>query len=381
MQSTNLRSGAAERFLKLGIGAASNPQHPPESESESGNVPKSHFKKTVCLADWWLTKVETGFQRRGLAVAGFSSREKQALRVFSSAPILKRYDIFTLETSDGICVILKGFINKAQTLENGFPSDCKHKKSSPDNISGVDLYNNLSFKSQGVNHFEDGCENFVGSKDGMNAKDVKKNKKPSVAAPYSEKPANVVSEGNLNMPSISCGITGQESLADAQYVPQGIKRRIELDADSVKNDLGHNFEAPTQHSKNMPKPKDRKSKKKSTVTRPLREGTYKQKVDADASILSESAGASGAKTKRREYKTPDVGHEQTGPASSSRLMSCTRSRSGRLLMPTLEFWRNERAIYSVDRTVTGFQKSMRSEELRKGSGSEPPRKRWNKSRS
>ncbi|XP_051117601.1 kinetochore-associated protein KNL-2 homolog isoform X2 [Andrographis paniculata] len=58
--------------------------------------------------------------------------------------------------------------------------------------------------------------------------------------------------------------------------------------------------------------------------------------------------------------------EQAGAASSSRLMSCTRSRSGRLFMPTLEFWRNERAIYNVDRTVTGFQESIRLEELRKG---------------
>ncbi|KAG8362649.1 hypothetical protein BUALT_BualtUnG0054600 [Buddleja alternifolia] len=45
------------------------------------------------------------------------------MRVFSSAPILKRYDMFTLQTADGICVIIKGFINKARTVENGFPSD------------------------------------------------------------------------------------------------------------------------------------------------------------------------------------------------------------------------------------------------------------------
>ncbi|KAI9153284.1 hypothetical protein LWI28_008831 [Acer negundo] len=42
------------------------------------------------------------------------------MRVFTSAPIVKRYDIFTLETADGICIILKGFINKSRTKENGF---------------------------------------------------------------------------------------------------------------------------------------------------------------------------------------------------------------------------------------------------------------------
>lgn len=48
------------------------------------------------------------------------------MRVFSSAPIAKRYDTFTVETVDGICVIIKGFINKQRTTDNGFPSEaCK----------------------------------------------------------------------------------------------------------------------------------------------------------------------------------------------------------------------------------------------------------------
>lgn len=45
------------------------------------------------------------------------------MRVFSSAQILERYDTFTVETIDGIYVILKGFMNKTRTMENGFPSD------------------------------------------------------------------------------------------------------------------------------------------------------------------------------------------------------------------------------------------------------------------
>ncbi|KAL6974101.1 hypothetical protein U1Q18_028284 [Sarracenia purpurea var. burkii] len=45
------------------------------------------------------------------------------MRVFSSAPILKTYDLFTLETVDGVFVLIKGFINKVRTKENGFPSE------------------------------------------------------------------------------------------------------------------------------------------------------------------------------------------------------------------------------------------------------------------
>ncbi|KAL8477651.1 hypothetical protein ACS0TY_029816 [Phlomoides rotata] len=94
----------------------------PVDQRNQGNSQKSHFQQTVCLVDWWLVKAENGAQRRGLAVAGFSSREKQAVRVFSSSPILTRYDVFTLETTDGICVILNGLINKDCTVGNGFPS-------------------------------------------------------------------------------------------------------------------------------------------------------------------------------------------------------------------------------------------------------------------
>ena len=49
------------------------------------------------------------------------------MRVFVSAPVTKRYDLFSLETADGIYIIIKGFINEQRTLENGFPPEvCGH---------------------------------------------------------------------------------------------------------------------------------------------------------------------------------------------------------------------------------------------------------------
>ncbi|KAF5953779.1 hypothetical protein HYC85_006635 [Camellia sinensis] len=94
------------------------------STNDSSNpASSSYFQKTVCLHDWWLIMAENDFQGKRLAVAGLTSREQQAVRVFSSAPILKRYDVFTLETVDGIFVLIKGFINKDRTKENGFPSE------------------------------------------------------------------------------------------------------------------------------------------------------------------------------------------------------------------------------------------------------------------
>ncbi|KAH0632323.1 hypothetical protein KY284_035109 [Solanum tuberosum] len=94
-----------------------------EKEPKSINSSKSCFQPTVSLKDWWLIRAERDSQGRTLAVAGLTSREGQALRGFTSAPILKIYDVFNLETIDGICVVLKGFINKSCSEENGFPSE------------------------------------------------------------------------------------------------------------------------------------------------------------------------------------------------------------------------------------------------------------------
>ncbi|XP_027368209.1 kinetochore-associated protein KNL-2 homolog [Abrus precatorius] len=80
----------------------------------------SSFRRTVSLYDWWLVKAKNDFQGKRLAVAGVSSRKDEAVRVFVSAPVVKRCHFFSLETVDGICVLLSGFINAQRTLENGF---------------------------------------------------------------------------------------------------------------------------------------------------------------------------------------------------------------------------------------------------------------------
>ncbi|KAJ4972198.1 hypothetical protein NE237_005297 [Protea cynaroides] len=89
----------------------------------SKNQPISSFSKTVCLVDWWLIKTEKDFCGKRLAVGGITSKEQRAIRVFSSSPIFKKYDAFTLETVDGITVLINGLINRDQTLQNGFPSE------------------------------------------------------------------------------------------------------------------------------------------------------------------------------------------------------------------------------------------------------------------
>ncbi|KAJ4955867.1 hypothetical protein NE237_012650 [Protea cynaroides] len=89
-------------------------------------ISNSSFKM-VFLQDWWLVKADLDFHGKRLAVGGLAFRERQALRGFSSAPIVKRIDTFTLETSDGITIAIKGLINWSRTHQNGFSMEvCNH---------------------------------------------------------------------------------------------------------------------------------------------------------------------------------------------------------------------------------------------------------------
>ncbi|XP_047336436.1 kinetochore-associated protein KNL-2 homolog [Impatiens glandulifera] len=96
---------------------------PPSRPIGHNDASTSYFVKTVCLQNWWLIKAENEFDGRRLGIAGQTSREHQAVREFKSAPILKRHDIFTLETVDGVFILMEGFINEDRTKENGFPPE------------------------------------------------------------------------------------------------------------------------------------------------------------------------------------------------------------------------------------------------------------------
>lgn len=102
-----------------------NPMH--NSTNHPLNTPLSSFHKCVCLEDWWLVKAESDCNGKRLAVGGLTSKGHQAKRVFYSSPIIKRNDAYTLETTDGIIVIIQGLINRARSNENGFPPEVCNK--------------------------------------------------------------------------------------------------------------------------------------------------------------------------------------------------------------------------------------------------------------
>ncbi|XP_073004717.1 uncharacterized protein [Typha latifolia] len=102
-----------------------NPSIPTTGTPSSGAIVSSH-KNCVLLGDWWLARAEGECGTKRLSVVGFASR-KHAIRIFTSAPIVKRCNAYTLETADGVTVIIQGMVNKDRMHENGFPPEvCNH---------------------------------------------------------------------------------------------------------------------------------------------------------------------------------------------------------------------------------------------------------------
>ncbi|KAL0450253.1 UNVERIFIED_CONTAM: hypothetical protein Slati_1581700 [Sesamum latifolium] len=77
----------------------------------------------VLLHDWWLIKADADSDGKRLGVGGFTSKESQGIRSFSSAPIVQRHDAVTLKTVDGMTILIHGQINRSRTLENGFSQE------------------------------------------------------------------------------------------------------------------------------------------------------------------------------------------------------------------------------------------------------------------
>ncbi|KAK4407748.1 hypothetical protein Sango_0355800 [Sesamum angolense] len=414
------------------MASSSNPVH----EKDKGKAPRSHFQPTVCLADWWLVEVEHDFQGSRLGVAGFTSREKQAMRVFSSAPILKTYGFSTLETTDGICVILDSLINKVRTLENGFSSDSE-----------------ATFPLEIVvcNHFNCGFpiywkeydENFLRKESPSSGVKLMKSKKAkTLPDPLPQKSDSEISGSveNINMTCIASGLLQKESYSAGHTVKEHIASNIPLTCvkntmqnrskpvadslrkvkvhrkDSTNANLGislslseeiltHTEGRVTTRSMSNLKMKEKNNKASARISGGEKislnsvSSMGSEKVDlapgycepgGRSNCYSEVSGLHGhtdkaklgeldagsmkdvleqisetssqdkdlrrlklkARHRRQKIKqqhhlrTPDKEKEKV-PSATPQSLSCNRSRSGRLLMPTLAFWCNQRAIYNA----------------------------------
>ncbi|XP_007027063.2 PREDICTED: uncharacterized protein LOC18597787 isoform X2 [Theobroma cacao] len=390
------------------------------AQNDSKDGGSSYFQKTVSLHDWWLVKADKDFEGKRLAVAGSTSRELEAVRLFTSAPIVKRYDVFTLETADGICVCIKGFINRHRTEENGFSSEvfthfsfgfppyweeyakkCLGENGTTDielevvrNPSKPARDSDPSLILTPIEHVE------VASQD----KHVQMScfqtasKGSDVLNPAVNLSSKVEKRSNLNIGvAIDCSHNLSEQIAaavdasnasntqdPAAKLLTSVEERINHSPSNIETDnvnvrkkknranispyISGNRRTRSQIIKGSPNESSgvgcsMTPKERASATELQDEQKLSRRITRSfPSMLSHvnERCSSGKETRRKldfEKVASPVSRERKGKQSviSPESLSLKCSRSGRLLLPRLEFWRNQIAVYDQTRKITGIR--------------------------
>ncbi|KAA0032623.1 hypothetical protein IC582_020219 [Cucumis melo] len=291
---------------------ASSPEFRGTTTPNSCGASVSHFQKTVRLLDWWLTRAESNSNGKTLAVAGLTSTPGQPVRVFSSAPIVKRHDVFTLETADGICVVLKGFINKLRTTDNGFtPQVFKHF------LFGFPP----NWETHAAYCFEGGASDSTAPGGNVSHKD----NLPCTSKSVTDADMNNGTLTNMNSPlreiSPSNGLDHGDSMAE----------------ETMQTTSATETPVPFTGANVQDEEVDNKGKK---------ETESRKKVKKKIIFYSPGSSVSMNTRGRKECLI------------SPECRSYGRSRSGRVLLPTMEFWRNQLPVYDSDRKLRGIREEQ-----------------------
>ncbi|XVF08067.1 hypothetical protein REPUB_Repub06bG0193900 [Reevesia pubescens] len=400
------------------------------AQNDSNDGGSSYFEKTVCLHDWWLVKAEKDFEGKRLAIAGSTSRELKPVRVFNSAPIVKRYDVFTLETADGICVCIKGFINRQRTNENGFSSEVFNHF-----YFGFPLYwEEYAKKCLGENFNPDIDKEVV-----PNSSESARDSDPNLISTPSKHAEVVGQDKHVQMSCLENVSKGSDVLNGAVNLSSMVEERsnIDIEADmdysnngtdqttaaadvsntsnahnhaanlptSIEERIYHspsNIERGKNHKVNVSPyiPGNRITRSQVQITNDNRKNnsevgcstTQKDRASTmkvqDEQKLNRSVPHSLSHVKERyslketrrkldfEEVESSVSWKRKGKQSvvSPKSLSLKCSRSGRVLLPRLEFWRNQIPVYDQNRRITGIKEEVDAIK-RSGSRSEPQKRR------
>ncbi|XP_027173297.1 kinetochore-associated protein KNL-2 homolog [Coffea eugenioides] len=415
----------------------------PSTPNNCTSTSRSYFQTTVGLSDWWLVKAEKDFRGKRLAIAGIPHRDEQALRVFSSAPILKRHDLFNLETADGVWIIIKGLINKARTEENGFPSEvfdhfiigfppyweeyalncfggesptmgtaqsnCDSENLSPE--AGIVVPVTVDFTDcPRINHKnasseeaeDDNCKKNSSIEDSPAGG---RNESSSKSKSGGAKPSDAVSQQESRVLAkfrhSDCYCRNESGLSP--MVPEASGKELSSSNCSIEqmetlelsgNSLDDNVRQPLAQA-GFEENSDPPSDQANMFTDGDRKQDQKNKrIRKRARKVMHSPSWLGGVGKKREKNAGASKRPMPNPANFSvkkgspitrkkkeesfialpESLSLQRSRSGRLLLPTMQFWRNQRAVYDADRRIMGIKDPQLNQHT-KGSRSEPQRKK------
>uniref|UniRef100_A0A1J3CU39 SANTA domain-containing protein n=1 Tax=Noccaea caerulescens TaxID=107243 RepID=A0A1J3CU39_NOCCA len=397
----------------------------------------SSFQKTVILSDWWLIKCSNEFEGKRFGVSGTevaASVESRAKRVFTSSPIIKAFDVFTIQASDGICINLRGFLNKERVVKSGFLpeisrefifgfppcweqicNNCFRDVNTIPTISHKACFTTLSSCKNTKGNLQDSPaesrrdkstvteKNMAESNDKDDGGDKKTARRKSLrlqsSSGHKSKLQNATSDGNegldkgksSDVENDDCETIDFEDIGrkldeaintdDGDHPSEGFDKAINIEvippangcADNVdhvpstsatgeseqrKGELKVTRASPRSISKDLDKSskpgKKGKSKKSGktlkNVVEPMNRSRSKVKEAVETTL-------SGGKTKRKinfdVEVTPDKEEKvQKTNTVSTDSVGQKRSRSGRVLVSPLEFWRDQIPVYDMDRNLT-----------------------------
>ncbi|GMI96504.1 hypothetical protein HRI_003319700 [Hibiscus trionum] len=278
------------------------------TQGGSNDGSSSYFQKTVCLQDWWLVKAEKEFDGRRLAVAGSTSMESKAFRLFTSAPIVKRFDLFTLQTADGICVCIRGSINEQRTIENGFSSEV-------------------------FTHF------YIGF--------------PPYWEKYAKECLGASISGDIKSEVVS---NSSDAARDSDPILFSTPSSLVINSSTVVEERS-NLDG------------SQKKDKASTIKVQGEQNLKRYTPIRLSSELNHVKAHSPRKEAQKKLDFVDVAtpvsdkRKGTQSIISPESLNLKRSRSGRVLLPPMEFWRNQIPVYDQDRRVTGIKEGVDDTQL------------------
>ncbi|XP_022748251.1 uncharacterized protein LOC111297914 isoform X2 [Durio zibethinus] len=394
------------------------------TQNDNNDGHSSYFQKTVCLHDWWLVKADKDFEGKRLAIAGSTSREFKAVRLFTSAPIVKRYDVFTLETADRICVCIKGFINRQRTHENGFSSEVfTHFY-----FGFPPYWEEYAKKCLGENLTSDIELEVV-----PNSSESASDPDPSLISTPSKHKEVFSQDKRVQMSCVENASRGSDVLNQAANLSSMVEERSNLDI-GVEMDYSElatadvrvlNASNTHNHAANMPRSIEKRithapanietkivnvnpytSGNRTTKGRvQITNSSQKKNVEVGCSTMqkdrastrkvqdeqqlnssiprSTQRGSPRKETQRKldfEKVASSVSPERKQKQSviSPKSLNLKYSRAGRVLLPPLEFWRNQIPVYDQNRTITGIKEEVNAVKP-SGSRSQPQKRRKRKS--
>ncbi|KAA3455082.1 Inositol 1,4,5-trisphosphate receptor type 3 [Gossypium australe] len=244
---------------------------PKTSDKNDGNAiqndSSSYFQKTVCLHDWWLIKAEKEFEGKRLSVAGSTSIESKAFRLFTSAPIV--FTHFFIGFPPYWEKYAKEFLGETIMADVGLEAVPNSSNAARD--SGPSLISTPCNHAVNLSTMVEERSNLDSSQQKGEASTIK-----------------VQDEQNLNRKTPSCLTSKLNHVKESSLEKETRKK---LDFEEVASSVS----------------RERKGNK---------------------SIIS--------------------------PES----LNFKRSRSGRVLLPRMEFWRNQIPVYDQDRRITGIKEEV-----------------------